>query len=96
MNDYIKLDELSENGSFTVPTKENINMLKLREYCKINNIQYENLTEEEIKRFTINCAECDQINKLKIKLKEVRKENRKLKKEITEMLKYARYKEGEK
>lgn len=53
MIEYIKLDECSPDGTFTIPSKERINMLYLRKYCKVNNIDYENLTEEEIKSFII-------------------------------------------
>ena len=42
------------DGLFTNPTGENINMLALREYCKENNIKYEDLTDIEINKFKIN------------------------------------------
>ena len=47
--DLYKLDELSQDGTFTIgediPTHLNIG--KLREYVKENNISLDDLTEEE-------------------------------------------------
>jgi hypothetical protein len=52
-NEYVEMDQLTPDGTFTIPSKMNIDMLALRKFCKENNIPYENLTDEDIKKFII-------------------------------------------
>ena len=52
-NEYVELDKATPDGTFTIPSKMNINMLALRQYCKQNNIPYERLTDEDLKKFVI-------------------------------------------
>ncbi len=53
-NEYVEMDKATPDGTFTTPSKMNINMLALRQYCKQNNIPYENLTDEELKKFVLS------------------------------------------
>ena len=53
MNEIIISDPIDGNGVFTNPTGNKIDMLKLRKYCKDNNIPYDKLTETEIDKFKI-------------------------------------------
>ena len=52
-NEYVELDKVTPDGTFTIPSKMNIYMLALRQYCKQNNIPYERLTDEDLKKFVI-------------------------------------------
>ena len=52
-NEYTEMDKITPDGTFTTPSKMNIDMLALRQFCKENNILYENLTDEELKKFVI-------------------------------------------
>lgn len=52
-NEYVELDKATPDGTFTIPSKMNINLLALRQYCKQNNIPYERLTDEDLKKFVI-------------------------------------------
>jgi len=52
-NEYTEMDKFTTDGTFTTPSKMNIDMLALRQFCKENNILYENLTDEELKKFVI-------------------------------------------
>jgi hypothetical protein len=52
-NEYVEMDKDTPDGTFTTPSKMNIDMLALRQFCKQNNIPYENLTDEELKKFII-------------------------------------------
>ncbi len=47
------MDKATPDGTFTTPSKMNIDMLALRQYCKKNNIPYESLTDEDLKKFVI-------------------------------------------
>ena len=53
MNSSIISDPIEGTGIFTNPSGNKIDMLKLRKYCKDNNILYEKLTESEISKFRI-------------------------------------------
>ena len=52
-NEYVEMDKATPDGTFTTPSKMNIDMLALRQYCKKNNIPYESLTDEDLKKFVI-------------------------------------------
>lgn len=45
------LDRQSKTGIFTVPSKKNIDMFAIREYCKAKKRDCSDLTKEEIKKF---------------------------------------------
>ena len=96
-----RLSIIIDNGldeiNFEVPSdKEGLyNILDIAQYYN----------EEEMRSILLNIAnkiaeyentklQPKQVEKLKNKYKELQKENKKLKAEITEMLKYAWYKEG--
>ena len=53
MRNNIISDPIEGTGVFTSPAGNKIDMLKLRKYCKDNNIPYEKLTEAEIGDFKI-------------------------------------------
>ena len=53
MNRGIISDPIEGTGIFTNPAGNKIDMLKLRKYCKDNDIAYEKLTETEIGRFRV-------------------------------------------
>lgn len=53
-NPYHDFDKLSEDGVFTVPSQRKLNMRALLDYCKSNNRNPEELSEDEIKRFEAN------------------------------------------
>jgi hypothetical protein len=48
---YGKLDRLSPDGTFTVSSKKNLDMLGIRNYCMSTGKKCDKLTETEIKRF---------------------------------------------
>ena len=52
-NDYLEMDNVTPDGTFTTPSKMNVDMLALRKYCKQNSIPYESLSNEDLKRFEI-------------------------------------------
>ena len=52
-NEYVQMDIVTLDGTFTTPSKMDIDMLALRQYCKKNNISYESLTDEDLKKFII-------------------------------------------
>lgn len=52
-NEYVEMDKVTPDGTFTIPSEMNIDMLALRQYCKQNNIPYESLTDEDLKKFVI-------------------------------------------
>lgn len=47
----LNFDSKSPDGTFTVPSNDDIDMLALREYCKTNGIDFGKLTDEEIRQF---------------------------------------------
>lgn len=51
LEDSQKLDELAYDGVYTVPGEDDLDVMKLRDYCKSNNIKANELTDEEIKQF---------------------------------------------
>ena len=53
MKGNIISDPIEGTGVFTSPAGNKIDMLKLRKYCRDNNIPYEKLTETEIGDFKI-------------------------------------------
>ena len=52
-NDYLEMDNVTPDGTFTTSSKMNIDMLALRKYCKQNHVPYESLTNEDLKKFEI-------------------------------------------
>ena len=52
-SEYLDFDNCSSNGAFTVPSDDNLDMLSLLNYCRKNNIQYSDLSDEEISLFRI-------------------------------------------
>ena len=52
-NEYVEMDKVTPDGTFTTPSIMNIDMLALRQFCKEKNIPYEKLTDEELKKFII-------------------------------------------
>jgi len=54
MRGSIISDPIEGAGVFTSPAGNKIDMLKLRKYCKDNNIPYEKLTESEIGKFILS------------------------------------------
>lgn len=48
---YRELDRLSPDGTFTVSSKKNLDMLGIRNYCMRTGKKCDKLSETEIKRF---------------------------------------------
>lgn len=46
-----EIDKYAVNGIYTMPIKKELDILRLRKYCRDNNKKYGDLTEEEIKKF---------------------------------------------
>ena len=51
-NGYLELDNATGNGTFTLPSEADMDMLALREYCKNRHIRYEDLSDLDLERFT--------------------------------------------
>ena len=53
LQEYIKFDEALTNGVLVVPAKDDLDMKSLRDYCKQNDIKYDELTNKEMEKFII-------------------------------------------
>ena len=53
---FLEFDELSPDGTFTVSSRDDIDMLALREYCLKNRIGYGDLSDINIMEFKIGIS----------------------------------------
>lgn len=53
-NEYLELDNLSDDGTFTLPLKDDFNLAAMTDYCKRKNIPCEDLTAKEVEMFVIH------------------------------------------
>ena len=51
LNEYLKFDEQTPDGTFTMPSKDDLDILALKEFCKKNGIKLNSLTEDKIEQF---------------------------------------------
>ncbi len=52
IEEYAILDKMTSDGTYTVyEIYKNADMKALREYCATNKIAYEDLTDDELKKF---------------------------------------------